>query len=140
MLELSGYLVILLLSILFVVGVIVLGQLGIDHSKRKSKPVSGEGGKGTNMITKFGQLMRGYRLNKRILLYDMASELNISCSELSGYETGKQVIPNELMIKVFDYLELNDLQKEGLLNADKLKPVIRKHNSNYFGLLKTTYY
>lgn len=46
------------------------------------------------MLDRFGKLIRDIRITRRLLLYDMAKELDISTAELSAIETGKKPVPD----------------------------------------------
>ena len=46
------------------------------------------------MLDKFGKLVRGIRITRGLLLYDMAKGLGISSAELSAIECGKKPVPD----------------------------------------------
>lgn len=70
------------------------------------------------MLTEFGKTLRKLRIDKGLLLKDMAGALSISPAYLSAVETGKKAIPEDFVgriAKLFDltkespvYIELED--------------------------------
>ncbi|NBB11837.1 helix-turn-helix domain-containing protein [Pseudomonas sp. SLFW] len=58
------------------------------------------------MLTEFGKLLRKIRIDKGMLLKDMAGALSISPAYLSAVETGKKPIPDGFVGRIaslFDY-------------------------------------
>lgn len=49
------------------------------------------------MLTNLGKKLRRYRIDKGLLLFDMARDLNIGCAKLSGVETGRRPASKELI-------------------------------------------
>ncbi|MFD1260639.1 helix-turn-helix domain-containing protein [Entomomonas asaccharolytica] len=56
------------------------------------------------MITIFGKLLRRVRLDRDLLLKDMADGIGISSAHLSGIETGRKPIPQGLVEKINEFL------------------------------------
>ena len=48
------------------------------------------------MLTKFGRMARDYRLRHGWLLYDMAKVFRLGTAQLSGYECGRAVPPEDV--------------------------------------------
>lgn len=48
-------------------------------------------------LTPFGRVVRDFRLERRLLLGDMADALGLGCAELSSIETGKRAIPVDMI-------------------------------------------
>lgn len=66
------------------------------------------------MTTAFGKKLRKIRVDKDMLLKDMADELKVSCAYLSSVENGKRDVPQEWIKKIsklysVDFSELNEL-------------------------------
>ncbi len=57
-------------------------------------------------LTKFGIFIRKFRLDKGLLLRDMAKSLGISSAYLSGMETGNKPIPENLGTKIKELYNL----------------------------------
>lgn len=63
------------------------------------------------MLTEFGKLLRKIRIDKGMLLKDMAGALSISPAYLSAVETGKKPIPDGFVGRIaslFDYTAGSD--------------------------------
>lgn len=63
------------------------------------------------MLTEFGKLLRKIRIDKGLLLKDMAGALSISPAYLSAVETGKKPIPDDFVGRIarfFDYTKDSD--------------------------------
>lgn len=67
-------------------------------------------------LNEFGRFLRAYRIQKGMLLYDMAKDLNVGSAFLSGCECSRHPIPEDWKDK------LPALYPD--LDADKLKSVI----------------
>lgn len=52
------------------------------------------------MLDKFGQAVRNIRITRSLLLYNMAEDLGISSSQLSGIERGTKPIPKWFIPKL----------------------------------------
>lgn len=59
------------------------------------------------MLTKFGALVRKLRMDRGLLLGDMADALNVTSSFLSAVETGKKSVPETLSEKIVTWLCLD---------------------------------
>ena len=57
--------------------------------------------------TAFGKYLRTLRIEKEILLKEMAEKLDISSAYLSGLELGKKAISESLLEKIVEKYELN---------------------------------
>ncbi|ALU60310.1 helix-turn-helix domain-containing protein [Pseudomonas syringae] len=63
------------------------------------------------MLTEFGKALRKIRIDKGMLLKDLAGALSISPAYLSAVETGKKPIPDGLVGRIaslFDYAKGSD--------------------------------
>jgi transcriptional regulator with XRE-family HTH domain len=69
------------------------------------------------MISEFGIFVRKIRINKNDSLRDMAKKLNISAAFLSSMEVGRKTIPIEYIDKIVNLYNLNDGQKDELIDA-----------------------
>jgi len=56
------------------------------------------------MFTEFGKFLRKARIDRGLLLKDMAEGLGVSSAYLSAVETGKKTVSDELIRKVAGYL------------------------------------
>lgn len=63
------------------------------------------------MLTPLGKQIRKYRLDKEIILSQMAHELDVSSAYLSSIETGKRNINPDLIEKIISFFELD--KREG---------------------------
>lgn len=69
-------------------------------------------------MTPFGRFMRNLRLERGMLLKDVADKLKVSSAYLSALEHGKKGVPNEAVVsKLETSLELNPEQKKELMQA-----------------------
>ena len=68
-------------------------------------------------MTKFGIYIRKLRLDRGILLRDMAKDLGISPAYLSGMETGHKDIPQSLADKISSMYNLNTEQTKELKHS-----------------------
>lgn len=68
-------------------------------------------------LTPYGKEIRHYRLDNQLSLRDMADKLEISAAFLSGVETGRKPISENLINKVLTYFEFTSEQKESLMQA-----------------------
>ena len=66
------------------------------------------------MLSKFGQLVRTLRLEKSILMGDMASDLKVSPSYLSAVEFGRRAVPKDWPKKISEILLLDEAAREEL--------------------------
>lgn len=51
-------------------------------------------------LTPWGQLVRAWRIEHKVLLIEMAGDLGVGIDELSSYETGRRAIPKDIADKV----------------------------------------
>ena len=68
-------------------------------------------------LTPFGKALRKLRIDRSLLLADMAEELGVSAAFLSGIETGKKSIPGDLITKLMRAYSLNDNEVNTLQEA-----------------------
>lgn len=66
------------------------------------------------MLTAFGKAIRKYRIDKALVLRDMANELSVSAAYLSAIETGKKSATPELIEKIANYFELDEKDRQEL--------------------------
>lgn len=66
------------------------------------------------MLTPLGKQIRKYRLDKEIILSQMAHELDVSSAYLSSIETGKRNINSDLIEKIISFFELDKTKAEHL--------------------------
>ncbi len=66
------------------------------------------------MLTPFGKELRKQRIDKGMLLRDMAEALRVSVSWLSAVETGRKPIPEGLVDKVAAFFGFNEDAKAKL--------------------------
>lgn len=64
------------------------------------------------MLTIFGKVLRKARIDKGLLLKEMAEVCGISSAFLSSVETGKKPIPSGLMEKAADFLGFDQGSRE----------------------------
>ena len=60
------------------------------------------------MLTMFGKLLRAIRINRNLLLKDMADALGCSVVQLSAIESGTQAIPNGIVARISAIYELSE--------------------------------
>lgn len=69
-------------------------------------------------MTPFGRFMRNFRLEKGLLLKDLADQLGVTPSYLSSLEHGKKGLPNERIIEqITKVLSLDTNQQRALKEA-----------------------
>lgn len=66
------------------------------------------------MLSRFGQLVRTLRLQKSVLMSEMASDLKVSPSYLSAVEFGRRAVPKDWPEKISELLGLNPEQSSEL--------------------------
>ncbi len=66
------------------------------------------------MVTEFGKYCRKLRIDKGILLKDMAEKLEVTSAYLSAVENGKRNIPQAWFDKISSVYSLNGEQKKEL--------------------------
>ena len=68
-------------------------------------------------LTPFGKLVRKIRIDRGLLLKEMAEGVGISSAWLSGIETGRKPIPAGLVDKISNYLDLDMAERVELAQA-----------------------
>jgi len=65
------------------------------------------------MLTTFGKAIRKIRIDRNLLLKDMADALEVSSPFLSSIETGKKQVPPDFLNRLCEYynLDAGDCQK-----------------------------
>ena len=66
------------------------------------------------MITPFGKSLRNIRMDRGMLLKDMAQDLDVTSSYLSAVEVGKRNVPEEWPRKIGKMYDLSDEEIENL--------------------------
>ena len=69
------------------------------------------------MLTDFGKMLRKLRIDRQILLKDMAQVLDVSSAYLSAVETGKRKIPDSWVDTIAHHYEVNAQSKADLVSA-----------------------
>ena len=69
------------------------------------------------MLTEFGKVLRKIRIDKQILLKNMADTLKVSSAYLSAVENGKRRIPQDWVEKISKEYTLDGEQKAELSKA-----------------------
>jgi len=83
------------------------------------------------MITLLGKVLRKMRIEKNMLLVDMAKELNVSSAYLSSIELGKREIPNDFENSVLVSSIFTSNEVEQIKNAiDCTRKSFTIHPSN----------
>lgn len=66
------------------------------------------------MLTPFGKTVRKERIERGLMLGDMARALGMSSSLLSQIETGKKTLADSLVRKVIKFFDLNETEQNQL--------------------------
>lgn len=69
------------------------------------------------MLTEFGKNLRRLRIDRGLLLKNMADDLEITSAYLSSIENGKRKPSLDLVNKVIDKYKLTDVEKIELMDA-----------------------
>lgn len=69
------------------------------------------------MITKLGKFLRIFRMERGLLLKQMADDLGVSSSFLSAIEHGKKELPKGFEEKILQTYHLDKAESEGLSDA-----------------------
>ena len=69
------------------------------------------------MITKFGKLMRIYRMDHGLLLKDMAEMLDVPSSYLSAMEMGRKAVSKEFLNQLLNKYEFTDEECTNIIRA-----------------------
>lgn len=75
------------------------------------------------MLTEFGKFVRKLRIDKGVVLGDMADMISLSSAYLSAVENGKKSITEDLLEKIAAYFSLNEVQKNELRKAADNSPI-----------------
>lgn len=77
------------------------------------------------MVSKFGKFLRKLRIDKNLILKDMADMLGVTSSMLSSVENGKKSVPLDWEEKISSAYDLTDDQNEELHNTilDSVKQI-----------------
>ena len=78
------------------------------------------------MLTKFGEICRGYRAQRGLYLFDQAQATNISVSMVSAIERGQRSIPKGYAKLVAAWLDLNVEQTKDLELSTELSTNVIK--------------
>ena len=70
-----------------------------------------------NEITPFGKFIRKFRIDRNLILKNMADSLGVSSAFLSSVENGKRNIPKDWENKISDIYNLNEEEKTELINS-----------------------
>jgi len=60
--------------------------------------------------TMFGRMIRKYRIDLGVVLKDMSEAIGVSVAQVSAMELGKKSISSDVLEKLKDYFELDDVQ------------------------------
>lgn len=78
------------------------------------------------MLSEFGVAVRKLRLDRRLLLKNMADDLGVSSAFLSSVETGKRKVPNGWVASISEIYHLTKDEREELEQASAISgPDIR---------------
>lgn len=66
---------------------------------------------GRMAVTAFGKKLRKLRIEKDLLLKDMAEHLNISAAQLSAIELGKRSISSDIVSRLIDVYKLENVDE-----------------------------
>ncbi|MEQ4693442.1 MULTISPECIES: helix-turn-helix domain-containing protein [Providencia] len=78
------------------------------------------------MATKFGKFLRKLRIDKGMVIRDMATMLGVSPAYLSAIELGKRAIPDSFVDNLCDAFKLNSSERIDALHlADISQPSIK---------------
>lgn len=80
------------------------------------------------MLTEFGKFVRKLRIDKGMMLGEMAKSMSLSSAYLSAVENGKKKIPTELVEKIIYDFALDENQSKALLESVENSPVVVKIN------------
>ncbi|MFB2539036.1 MULTISPECIES: helix-turn-helix domain-containing protein [unclassified Acinetobacter] len=82
-------------------------------------------------VTEFGKMLRILRIEKNVMLKEMADAIGVSSPYLSAIETGNKPINANLLNKIISFLSLSDEKANSLITqASKLEQdvIIRPSN------------
>lgn len=66
------------------------------------------------MLTKFGRAVRQHRMDREMLMKDMAQRLGVSPAYLSSIESGRKPVPPGFADRIASMLHLNDAARREL--------------------------
>ncbi|MDC7218601.1 MAG: helix-turn-helix transcriptional regulator [Spirochaetales bacterium] len=66
------------------------------------------------MITSLGKRLRKLRIDKGIVMYDLAKAINVSSAFLSAVERGNKKISDEKILQIANYFKLDEAEKLNL--------------------------
>ena len=72
------------------------------------------------MLTPFGKALRKLRIDRGLLLKDMADGINVTPSFLSSVEAGRKAIPSDLIARIDAWRPLSVHEKQELERAERL--------------------
>jgi transcriptional regulator with XRE-family HTH domain len=78
------------------------------------------------MLTPFGKELRKVRIDRGLLLKDMADRLELSSAFMSAVETGRKEIPRDLLERIIDAYELTTDEVERLSHAAVMTARVQK--------------
>jgi transcriptional regulator with XRE-family HTH domain len=67
--------------------------------------------------TKYGQFVRKLRIDRGIVLKDMADDLGVSVAMLSAMELGKRKVKGEILDDIISFYKLSETEEFELYNA-----------------------
>ena len=67
-------------------------------------------------VTSLGKLLRKWRIDKGVTMYDMAKDMNVSSSFLSSIERGKKKVNATIIESIKNYFELDEQNHKNLLH------------------------
>ena len=74
---------------------------------------------GLKMLNAFGQWLRKFRIDRGLLLKDMADALGFSSAFLSAIEAGRKKIPDGIVDKICDFYDFDSTLRSSLEEAAK---------------------
>jgi len=72
------------------------------------------------MLTEFGKMLRKIRIDKGLLLKDLAGALSISPAYLSAVETGKKPIPDDFLGRIARYFDYSEHSEDYIALEDSV--------------------
>lgn len=89
------------------------------------------------MFTEFGKILRKIRIDRGLLLKDMALGLDVSSAYLSAIETGRKAVTDDVVAKVADFLgyrkgsaEYRELEDAAAITKGEVSININSDNSS----------
>jgi transcriptional regulator with XRE-family HTH domain len=81
------------------------------------------------MLTPFGKTLRKERLERGMMLGEMARKLKVGSSYLSQVETGKKPLSDSFVSKVADFFDLNTSERNALFRDAAASRALSKATS-----------